>query len=144
MLDVSLTITGTAAYNADLTYSLTSVTSGTEIIGFPPSCITGSGVTLTCDQLTQGLAAQAQTIGVSAIHCAAAGAGGCNCTATLIDETDSETGTYTTAAGFITTTPAGQPADPAAGYCVKGSQMDQGVPPDPSLTTSGKLTLTRQ
>lgn len=145
-INASLHATGTASYRADMTYSLAFVLSGTETIGFPATCLTVNGVTVTCDQLNQQFATNPPA-GITALHCTSAGSGGCNCTTTLPDQTDTEVGTYTTGAGTLTTTQAGSTPEPGGGYCVQGTTLDLTPPASMAqtgVTTSGDLTLTRQ
>ncbi|HEY8922748.1 MAG TPA: hypothetical protein VIU64_00135, partial [Polyangia bacterium] len=53
-----LKITGSVVYKADLTYTSTSSMSGTATVHLPASCLTSGGVTVTCAQLTQLIAAK--------------------------------------------------------------------------------------
>ncbi len=145
-MDASLHLTGTASYAANLTYVASFVVTGSETIGFPASCLTTQGITLTCDQLNQTFTANPPSPSVSSIRCSAAGGGGCNCVATLIDTPANGTGTYTTAGGIVTTTPTGGMPDTGDEYCVKGSRLDVTAPAmtDGTLTESGSITLMRQ
>jgi hypothetical protein len=145
-INASLHATGTASYRADLTYSLAFVLSGMETIGFPATCLTFNGVTVTCDQLNQQFVTNPPA-GIAALHCTSAGSGGCNCTATLPDQTDTEVGTYITGSGILTTTQTGSTPDPGGGYCVQGNTLDLTPPASMAqagVTMSGDLTLTRQ
>ena len=143
--DATFQATGTASYTAALTYSLALTLTGTETVHLPATCLIQGGVTFTCDQLNQIFAANPPDPTITSIHCASAGGGGCSCTAQLQPMDDNESGTYTTAAGILTTTQSGNPPD-SGGYCVKGTELDLTLPPgmDPGVMGSGSLTLTRQ
>jgi hypothetical protein len=144
-VNASLQVTGTVSYTAALTYNLAFMLSGTETIGFPASCLTFSGVTVTCDQLNQSFAAMPPSPTLM-LHCAPAGGGGCNCSTPLNATPSNETGTYVTSGGTLTTTAVGGAAE-SGGYCVKGTTLDL-TPPlsmmQSGLIETGDLTLTLQ
>jgi hypothetical protein len=145
-IDGSLHITGTTSYAADLTYIQSFILTGTETIGFPASCLTRSGVTLTCDQLNQSFAANPPAPSVASLHCTAAGGGACNCVTTLTAMSVNETGTYITSGGNLTSTQTGGVPDSGGGYCVKGTRLDL-TPASMmggTLIESGDLTLALQ
>lgn len=129
----TLKVTGTATYNADLTYSHTGTISGTAAFTIPASCLMSQGTTVTCDQLNQFFAA-APIPGVT-IHCT--GSTSCSCTETATNADASESGTYTvTAAGTLTeTTTDGD--DTVSDYCVKGTTLNV------SEHSGGSETLTK-
>ena len=146
-VDGSLSVTGTAAFTADASYSLAFVLSGSETIFFPASCLTSNGVTVTCDQLNQVfMAMPLDPTTITSIHCASAGGGACNCTANLASSSTNESGTYTTSGGTLTTTSTAGDVS-TDGYCVQGNHLDLTPPAnmaDPTLTMSGDITLTKQ
>jgi hypothetical protein len=140
-VSASLTVTGTASFRSDLTYTTTDQISGSETIGYPAACLTVQGVTITCDQLSQSFSAGGTTSGA----CTAAPGGACNCNVTLAAQASGETGTYSTSGGTLTTTPTGSTSG-TSGYCVQGNRLDNTPPPGmmSGLTTSGDITLMRQ
>lgn len=143
-----LTFTGTASYNADLTYTATLATSGTEVVDVPASCLVQSGVPVTCEQLNFLLPTLMPSLSALNLHCVSASGGGCSCTATLNALTTTGSGTYTTSGGTLTVTPASG-APQANDYCVKGSNTLDLTPPSsitalPGLMVTGDLTFTRQ
>jgi len=121
------TATGTASTNASGTLSfaqdgsyMANVTlSGVATINYPQSCLTMSGVTITCTQLDQALQLQiAMTPGVfQSAHCS--GSGSCTCTLVLAPQTTNEMGTYTTAG----TTLAASGMLGGGPYCVQGNEL---------------------
>jgi hypothetical protein len=137
-----LTITGSVTYNADGTYSLTSTTAGSLDVTLPPSCLTSNGVTVTCAQLNQEVQSN-PTPGLT-INCT--GSSSCSCVETIVSQTSSETGTYTTtAAGLLTDTPTGGTAG-QTDYCVKGTTMTQSPHAGSAMmgqNVSGTITLTK-
>jgi hypothetical protein len=130
-----------------MTYSLAFVISGSETITFPAACLNNNGVQVTCDQLNQAFAANPlDPTTITSIHCSSAGGGACDCVANLASSQDTESGTYTTAGGQLTTTTnAGDTS--TSGYCVTGNKMDLTPPSsmaDPTTTTTGDISLTKQ
>jgi hypothetical protein len=145
-LSASATVSGTSSFRTDLSYDLSWSFTGSETVSFPASCLTQSGVTVTCDQLNQAVAAGGAPAGLDGLHCTNGNGGGCNCNVNLPGQTMIETGTYVTSAGTVTTTPAGSTGDPR-GYCVQGSRLDMTPPPgmmDPGLTSTGDITFMRR
>jgi hypothetical protein len=140
-LDGRIEFAGTATYTSAKTYTLVMTVSGTETILFPSTCLSA-----TCDQLSQKFQATPPD-GFSAMHCTSAAGGACSCAGTLIPQPHSETGTYTTSGGSVTTTPTDGSDAETDQYCVKGNRLDI-VPDapslDPTLTASGDIILTRQ
>jgi hypothetical protein len=123
----ALEVTGTWAANADGTFTDGTTTTGDSQIELPPSCLTVSGTTTTCDRLGGAL----QSLGYASVTCAdAASGGGCTCAAT-VDQTGglamlafgaASSGTYTTANNVLTASTGGADAN-AYAYCVSGNQM---------------------
>jgi len=120
---VSFEASGSAAFNADLTYAVSLVQSFSVKYGFPRSCLTSGGVTLTCEQLEDGIQNQ-----ISMPDSPFAGAtcgstsGGCSCTFDTPPVTTSESGTYTTSGSTVSTMPMGGSAD-SGEYCVDGGTL---------------------
>ena len=113
---------GTIAFQGDLTYSSTAVISGsiTEII--PTTCFSSGGITPSCDQLNSLLQTFVQgDMSFSSASCQNA-QGGCACTFQLSPQTNTETGSYSTAGAVLTTLPNSGTAS-SASYCVQGSTM---------------------
>jgi hypothetical protein len=138
----ALEVTGTWAANANGTFTDQTNTTGDSQLELPPSCLTVSGTTTTCDRLGGAL----QALGYAEVTCTdAASGGGCTCAATA-DQTGGlamlafgapSSGMYTTANNVLTTTSAG--TNNAYSYCVSGNQM---VMTPQATGTTGALTGT--
>jgi hypothetical protein len=142
--DGTLELVGGATYKADLTYVQTGTGGGTFQYHFPSSCLSG----MTCAQIQTSLMTAGSQMGsFSAVACRGASGGGCTCDVTLVDSANDETGTYTTAAGALTTAHDG--VTDQANYCVTGNAMrqmptgdaNQGTVPG---TLQGSIGLTKQ
>jgi hypothetical protein len=120
----SFNVSGNASFNADMTYSITETISSASLSEMiPASCLTTSGITVTCaqlDQQIQAVVAQNPDTYQSA-HCA--GSSSCTCTFALAPQTTSETGTYTTSGAMITTTDNLGTASAPTSYCVQGNEL---------------------
>ncbi len=117
-----LNVSGNASFNADLTYSITETISASLSETIPASCLTMSGVTVTCAQLDQEIqSVVAQSPGTyQSAHCS--GSSSCTCSFVLAPQATSETGTYATAGTTITTTDStGTPS--STSYCVQGNEL---------------------
>jgi hypothetical protein len=124
----TLEVTGTWVANADGTFKDQTHTTGDSQLQLPPSCLTVSGTTTTCDRLGGAL----QALGYASVTCAdAASAGGCTCTA-AVDQAGglamlvfgaASSGTYTTANNVLTTSGGANANANAYAYCVSGNQM---------------------
>ena len=117
-----LNVSGSGSFNADMTYSINETISASLSETIPPSCLTMSGITLTCAQLDQSIQAiLTQSPGTyQSAHCA--GSSSCTCTFVLAPQTTSETGTYTTSGTIITTTDS-TGASSSSSYCVQGNEL---------------------
>lgn len=115
-------VSGNSSFNADMTYSVneTIAVSASETI--PASCLSMSGITLTCAQLDQAIQMLlTENPGTyQSAHCS--GSSSCTCTFTLAPQTTSESGTYTTSGTTITTTDS-TGATSSSEYCVQGSEL---------------------
>ena len=115
-------LTGSARFNADLTYN----TTGTATISLretiPVSCLTAGSVALTCaeldQQLQEDIAANPGTTQTG--HCE--GSNICTCTVTNGPQTISETGTYATSGTTLTFTDSAGSIS-SNGYCVQGNEL---------------------
>jgi hypothetical protein len=138
---VHVNIAGTVTYKADLTYTASSTLSGSESVTLPASCLMSQGVTATCAQLTQALAGNAA---FKSANCT--GSSSCTCTVVLMDDTSTQTGTYTTTpAGLLTETAAGGTPD-QSDYCVKGNTLTDSPHAGAAMMgqpVSGTITLTK-
>ncbi len=139
-------IKGSVTYNADLTYSKNTTTSGNVVITLPASCVVHDGGTVTCDELAQALKG-ATMMTYQSITCVGADSG-CRCTFVLVDQASMETGTYsTTPAGLLTETATGGKPD-ESDYCVKGKTLTlsphAGSAMAGQASISGTVTLTKQ
>jgi hypothetical protein len=111
-----LRITGTTAYDADLTYTQDTVASGTDVVTLPRECIGA----LTCADLAASFLQENPP--PTSVTCWAAGSG-CACALGVPTQSTIETGTYTTtSAGLLTQTKTGG-APGQANYCVKGTTL---------------------
>ena len=117
-----LSISGTASLNADMTYTRTQTISATVQMTLPPSCLTMNGITLTCAQLDQGLQTSIAdpTSPFQSARCS--GSSSCSCSFVLRPETQSDSGTYSTAGTTLTWTSSTGSAD-ADQYCVQGNEL---------------------
>ena len=117
---------GNFVFNADMTYTETATISGSATVGIPASCLTMSGITLTCAQLDQvfQLEAMDPTSGLQSGRCASAGAT-CNCTIVLAPQTTTDMGTYTTAGTTLTltSTSATGTGGGSGDYCVQMNEL---------------------
>jgi hypothetical protein len=138
----ALEVTGTWAANADGTFRDETNTTGDSQLELPPSCLTVSGTTTTCDRLGGAL----QALGYASVTCTdAASSGGCTCAATvdqagglaMLGFGPASSGTYTTANDVLTA--SGGTSANAYAYCVSGNQM---VMTPQATGTTGALTGT--
>jgi hypothetical protein len=115
-------VSGTASFNADLTYTMTTTASASAQETLPPSCLTTNGVTLTCAQLDQALQAAiaADPTSLQSAHCS--GSSTCTCSFTIPAQMSTTAGTYATAGTSITLSPAGGMVS-SNEYCVKGNEL---------------------
>ena len=118
-----LTTAGTVEYRADGTYSYDITSSGTSEVTYPAACLNMSGITFTCEQLTQALQAAAPDAGVSSASCVAAAAGGCTCTAVVTGASNGGTGTYSTSGSLLTQGTGTSQSE--VDYCVQGNQLTE-------------------
>jgi hypothetical protein len=113
-------VSGNSSFNADMTYSLTETVSASVSESLPSSCLTQLGIT-SCAVLDAALQA---SIGsdptIQSGHCS--GSGTCTCTFVLAPQTNTESGTYTTAGTTLTTT-ASDGSTSSSAYCVQGSEL---------------------
>jgi hypothetical protein len=132
---------GTAAYRADGTFDATITMSGSVAFSLPPSCLTMSGITLTCAQLDQGVK-QAQMMdpdpSIQSISCA--GTSSCRCTVQMAPQTSVGTGTYSTSGTTLIENGA-----ESGGYCVKGNELHllTGSMAMGSVELTGDIVLTK-
>lgn len=120
----ALSVSGSASFNADLTYTMTTTASATAQVMFPPACLapqTG-GITLTCDQINQLVPLLIANMPGTIQSATCAGGDTCTCTVTLVPQTTSESGTYVTSGTSLTTTDS-TGAVSSGGYCVQGNEV---------------------
>ncbi len=122
----TLQVAGTITFNADGTYADNTTTAGESSLELPPSCLTVSGFTTTCDKVDNALGSIGFSSGGSVCVDNAATTG-CSCTAPVAQtggfgfvsvEADTA-GTYTAASNKLTLTVFG--TDTLYSYCVSGS-----------------------
>jgi hypothetical protein len=133
---IVLSVSGSATYNADLTYTQTGTQGGTVRYHFPTACLG----TQTCAQVQANLLSAGSAAGMGLTFQSGtcfAEIAGCQCNAILTSSSADETGTYRTGGGTLTTTHDG--TEDANRYCVNGNTMHQMVP-----ETTGAVVLTKQ
>lgn len=120
---VSVAASGTATFNADMTYSVDVAESDSETVDVPLSCLSVNGVAGSCADLAMAIGSVAPDAGTTA-SCTTAGAN-CSCTVSEAGTTFDETGTYTVS-GTAFTTMQGTGANTGTGggsYCVQGNTL---------------------
>ena len=135
----SLQVSGTWSANADGTYTDNTTTSGNEQIELVAACLSFSGTTITCDQVSGAV----QAMGYASVSCTAAAGGGCSCSATvehpgalgLVSSDPSTSGNFTTASNVITIDSTN-----AYAHCVSGHKMTW-TPQTQSPTTTGTVVF---
>jgi hypothetical protein len=142
----SLDIKGSITYNADLTYSSSTTTTGSLVENIPASCLVSQGITLTCTQLNQVFAAMGATSPFQSFNCV--GSSGCSCTVVLKNQASTATGTYsTTAAGALTLMNSASATPSVDDYCVNGSTLTESPRAGSTMMgtmVSGTITLAKQ
>jgi hypothetical protein len=115
-------VTGSGSFNADMTYTVTETVKLSAVETIPTSCLSQSGVTLTCAQLDQALQQEiaSGSTTISSGHCS--GTSSCTCSFTIPAQTTTETGTYTTSGTTITMTPSTGTTS-SDSYCVQGNEL---------------------
>jgi hypothetical protein len=138
-----IALSGGVTYDADLTYSSTLTMAFSFVIKYPLSCFSSGGQTITCaefnDALQEELAANPNP-DFQSYTCASAGSF-CNCTAVATPMTQTESGTYTTTSGRITTTSSGDSSTDK--YCVQGDTLHL-ISDQADAEVSGVIDLARQ
>ena len=109
-----LRVTGSASFNADMTYSVTEMISATVSETIPASCLTTQG--LTCTQLNQ-LLQQEAAMDPSGISGRCVGSSACTCTFTIPSMTVTDSGTWATSGTNILIDGSPSP------YCVQGNEL---------------------
>ena len=134
-------VSGSASFNADMTYTLNETISASASETIPASCLTMNGITLTCQQLDQAIQQLVtENPGVfQSAHCS--GASSCICSFTLAPVTTNDSGTYTTSGTTLTLSGGG-----GGEYCVQGNELhlisiDMTMP---MATMNGDIVLTKK
>jgi len=129
------TLSGTATYNTDGTYSSADTVSALVHEHFPSGCMPFG---FTCAQLEQ----MAMDAGTG--NCSTDTQGGCNCDAVTPVTSSSATGTYSASGGTLTTMHDGTTS--LASYCVEGNLLYQSLEeqPDGGTTAIGIVVSTKQ
>ena len=134
-------VSGSASFNADMTYTLNETISASASETIPASCLTMNGITLTCQQLDQAIQQLVtENPGVfQSAHCA--GASSCTCSFTLAPMTTNTSGAYTTSGTTLTLSGGG-----GGEYCVQGNELhlisiDMTMP---MATMNGDIVLTKK
>jgi hypothetical protein len=136
--------TGAITFSSDGTYSVMFAVSGSLAESIPLSCFTSGGTSLTCDQFEAAYQAAIQESDVlSGVSCQSA-PGRCNCTFPYKGQTMTESGTYTTSGGTLTSAKTGGTAD-SARYCVEGSTLTVASSTMANMDSiATQITLTRR
>jgi hypothetical protein len=136
-------ISGTATYGTDGTYSAMTTMTGSIIVNLPATCLMSGGLTLTCAQLTAVLQSDLANSDYQSAVCN--GSGGCSCVLTLKPTSSTTTGTYTTSGSVLTETETGGTPDQST-YCVNGTSLtlSPSAMAQMSSGVSGTITLTKQ
>lgn len=139
----SINASGTATFNSDGTYSTSTTASASVTLTIPNSCLSQSGVTISCGAIGSSLAnPDAGTSG----SCASNGSN-CDCTVASSPMSSSSAGMYTTSGTTITTTPTGNSSS-SNDYCVQGNTLYllSNAGPDAGATggTMETIVLTKQ
>jgi hypothetical protein len=118
----SVKASGSASFDANMSYTLTRTLTSSGKATIPPSCLMVAGVMLSCaaaDALIQQYIAT-NPMGVQSAHCS--GTDTCVCDVTLAPTTTTEMGTYATAGTAVTlTTSTGTVG--VADYCVQKGEL---------------------
>ncbi|HET9934736.1 MAG TPA: hypothetical protein VFQ35_28720, partial [Polyangiaceae bacterium] len=109
--------TGTATFNADMTFESVRTASYDATVAVPNSCITQGGFTLTCAQLNQ-LIKQFMAPQIGGVDCKDASAG-CSCKLSTPPQSLNDSGTYSTSGTKITSPITTETGD----YCVQGDEL---------------------
>lgn len=135
----SLHVSGTWTANPDGTYVDDTTTTGTEQLALGSGCLSFSGTSLTCDQVSGAV----QVMGYSSVTCTSAAGGGCSCSATIaqhgglgwVSPDPQTTGTFTADDGAVT-------LDGHSPYasCASGTKMTW-TPRTQSPATSGTVVF---
>lgn len=120
----ALSVSGSASFNADLTYTMTTTATATAQVMFPPACVASQtgGIVPTCDQINQLVPLLIASMPGTIQSATCAGGTTCTCTVTLAPQTTSESGSYVASGTTLTTTDStGQIV--GGQYCVQGSEL---------------------
>lgn len=138
-------VEGTYEFAAGGTYSATVTTQGSASISVPVTCLSGSGVTITCADLNMVyMSGAADPAGPVASASCLTVRGACTCVVGFRPVPVTVQGTFSTSGNRLTTTQVGR--EPQVGdYCVAGNQMTLGqtmpVSPMPNFS-AGEVTTT--
>jgi hypothetical protein len=109
----SISVSGTATFNADMTYMLSLSEQAAVRLSLPQSCLQGH----TCGDLQTALES---TGDFASVPCSTSGA--CSCDAAQPTNAAIESGTYTLSGSTVTTT-SSTGAVSAISYCVQGAEL---------------------
>jgi hypothetical protein len=132
---VSVGASGTATFNANLSYSVSETVTAVLTYQFPVSCTNG----MTCVDYGLYQAASAPT--GESFTCT--GTAACVCTVSILN-TSADSGTYSTVGSDVVITSAVTGATSSGGYCVQGSTLHL-VTVDPTMNTGpmGQPTIAK-
>lgn len=138
-------VTGTATYSANGTYSASTTITGSVVLGIPASCLSQGGLTLTCAQVNELV--QGEIGGASPFQSATCtGSGSCTCVLTMKPQSSTTTGTYSTSGSILTEMSADDPTPSMNNYCATGTTLTLSPTAMTQMMdgTSGTITLTKQ
>jgi hypothetical protein len=102
----TISTSGSASFNADLTYTMMTTSSGTAQVNFPPACLSSltGGLTLTCDQINDLVPLLIASMPDTLQSATCGGGDTCTCTVTTVPRTVTESGSYSTTGTTLTRT----------------------------------------
>jgi hypothetical protein len=137
---LTISVSGTQTFRADLTYTIQATTGGTVEMKVPSSCLARDG--LTCAQLGESLTNDARYQSADCVDGAT-----CTCVVQVAEQSASAQGTYSTSGGTLSLFQQGALMEERDLYCIQGATMvvsSGGFSPKFSMMASGTLTLERQ
>jgi hypothetical protein len=142
-----ISVTGSASFKADMSYSLMTTARATAQVTFPPSCITplAGGLTLTCAQINDLIPLLLASMPGTVESAQCAGSATCSCNVVLAPQIVNETGTYVASGTTLTRTDSSTGQLLRGNYCVQGNalhfmQVDMLMP----MTITADTVLTRK
>jgi hypothetical protein len=130
------TVTGTASYKGDMTFTLMGMVDATATLTLPASCLMQGGKTLTCSQIQTILATDPTA---KLISCTASGTG-CKCL-NPYHSVLNNTGTYSVSGSMVTLTIGKDKA--TADFCAKDNKLHLAITSSSGELPTGQISLTK-